>query len=332
METAREYRARIPVSSIHSADIPIVYASRLWKMLIPGDARHKVIDTPKQPAGGGWKKLPQELVDEILGYLVDDLCALEACSLTSKHLFNATRPLVYQRLLCLDSRLEHPKPKGFLFNRQKREPGAFGRLIDADRQGILRYAQRLTFKLKNGSFNPHFYPRDMQEYLPLLRSITKLHTLTLGSFHLHSFVPVFNEHFGMFTHTLRQLDIRNASGTEEELLYIICQFPLLEDLTIVSPATGIVARPGHPVPTIIQSPPLRGKLILVHVDSRELLDGLAGLTGGLNFHSMVLLGCGGGSRVVSVACRHNLTSISYLWPSGGDYGEPTSSVQVCTVA
>jgi len=141
------------------------------------------------------------------------------------------------------------------------------------------------------------------------------------------FIPVFNEHFGMFTDTLQHLGIRNAYSTEQELLYIICQFPLLEDLTIVSPASGIAARPGHPVPVITQSPPLRGELILVRADSRELLDGLAGLLGGLNFRSMVQLECGG-SQVVSAACGRNLMLVTYLWPSHGDDGESNSSILV----
>ena len=178
---------------------------------------------------------------------MDDLRALKACSLICKHLFSATRPPVCQRLLCLGSGSEHPRPKGFLFSHHKREPGAFDQLIDADRLGTLRYPQHITFKPKNASFNPHFNPRDIQKYLSLFRSITKSHTLTIGSFHLHSFVPVFQRTFlGMFTNTLRHLDIRNANGTEQGLSYIVCQFPLLEDLTIVSPAQWDRCAPRSP--------------------------------------------------------------------------------------
>ena len=304
-------------------------ASRLWIKLKPGDTKRRVDDISKQFTGVGWKDLPQELVDEILSHLLDDSSALKACSLTCRSLFGATRPLIHQRLVCLDSRRDPSKAKDYLFSRRKREPGSFDRLIDADRLGILPYTQHLTFKLRNNPGeppSPGFNPRDMQEYLPLLRSITKLHTLTLDTFHLHPFIPVFNEYFGMFTNTLRYLDIRNSHGTEQELLYIVCQFPLLEDLTITSPASGVAANPGRPVPLITQSPPLQGKLVLVHADSMGLLDGLVGFPGGLNFHSVVLFGCGGGSQVVLAAPRHNLTSISYIWPSWDNSGESASSV------
>ena len=315
MRTSRLFPAPVPVHPIdRRADTSALgYASHLWITLTRGDMQRRIDGISKRFTGAGWKNLPQELVDEILGYLLDDLGALKACSLTCKCLFGATRPLIHQRLVCLDSRPDLSKSKGSLFS-YKRIPGAFDQLIDADRSGILPYTQHLTFKPGKDTLNPRFHPRDMRECLPLLRSITKLHTLTLDAFHLHPFVPVISVHFGMFTNTLRHLDIRNAYGTERELLYIICQFPLLEDLTIVSSASGMVGRPAYPIPSITQSPPLRGKLILVRVHSRELLDGLARLSGGLNFRSMVLSRYGADSRVVIAATGHNLRSISFLWP------------------
>jgi len=209
--------------------------------------------------------------------LLDDLDALKACSLTCKFLFGATRPLIHQRLVCLDSRLVHPKPMRSLFSRHKN--GAFERLVDADRSGTIRYTRHLTFKPIVNFPKPSFEPTDMQEYLPRLRLITKLHTLTLtlDTFHVHLFVPIFNEHFGMFADTLRHLDIRNTYGSERDLLFIICQFPLLEDLTIVSPAGEIIADSEHTIPIFTPSPPLRGKLALAWAYSTELSDGLAAI-------------------------------------------------------
>ena len=292
---------------------------------IPDNTHRRVDNLSKRFTGAGWMDLPQELVDEILGYLRDDLAALKACSLTCKHLFGATRPLIHQRL-CLATRLDwmpYPKPKVSLFGRRKRPPEAFGRLIDADRSGLLRYTRHLTFKIEGGPF----VPSNIREYLPHLRSITELHGLTFITFCVYLFIPVFDECFGMFASTLRHLDIRIAHGTEQQLLYIICQFPLLEDLNIVSPVK-VVAYPEHPVPTIIQSPPLRGKLVLAQVYSAELFEGLAALPSGLNFRSLELFRCGG-SRAVLAACGHSVTSISYLWYRwGGAYGVSNYSIHM----
>ena len=274
-----------------------------------GGIQRRIDGISKQFTGAGWKNLPQELVDEILSYLFDDLNDLKACSLTCKHLFGATRPLIHQRL-CLASRPDlttHSKPKRSLFSRRESAPKAFERLIDADRSGLLRYTRHLTFKIGGGSLSP----RTIQEYLPHLRSITKLHGLTLIAFDVHPFIPVFNQYFGMFTNTLRHLDIRNAYATEQQLLYTTCQFPLLEDLTFVSP-TEMAVYPGRPVPMITQSPPLRGKLFLAEVYSGELFEGLATLPGGLHFRSLELFQCEGPQAVLE-ACSHTVTSISYLW-------------------
>ena len=251
MKAARdlgEYQAQSPPRPINGADIHVGFASRAWKKLTHGDILCRVNGISKRFPGAGWKGLPQELVDEILGYLLDNLGTLKARSLTCKSLFGATRHLIHQRLLCVDSRPDPHKPKGSLFTSLKRDPGAFERLIDPDHLGVLCYARHLTFEPKLNSILPHFNPRNMQEYLPYLRSITKLHTLTLDTFHLPPFTPVFNEYFGMFANTLRYLNIRSADCTERYLLYIICQFPLLEDLTIM----GLPDHPPHTLGTPFQ--------------------------------------------------------------------------------
>jgi len=276
--------------------------------------------TPEKFTGGGWKELPQELVDEILGYLLDDLDALKACSLTCKFLFDATRPLIHQRFVCLGSVRVHRKPNGSLLGGRKRVPGVFERLIDADRSGVLPHTRHLTFKPNYTSPYQFFYPGHLQEYLPYLRSITKLHTLALDTFHISPFIPVFNEHFGMFANTLQRLDIRRARGTAQELSYIICQFPLLEDLTIAYPAGLDDAHAGDEIPVITQSPPLRGRLTLIEAGSMELSESLAAFPGGLNFRSLESswpnhLG------PIFAACSHTATSVSYVWPLSGTYGE-----------
>jgi len=282
--------------------------------------------TSKQFTGAGWKKLPQELVDEILGYLLDDPAALKVCSLTCKFLFGATRPLIHRRLAWLGSRPERRKPKISLFSRRKKDLGAFGWLVDVARSGVLRYTQYLTVKLEDKPLSP----RDIQKHLSRPQSITKLHTLTLNIHYLHLFIPVFNEHFGIFTNNLRHLDIRNVNGMERQLLYIICQFPLLEDLTIIHSAGECSAHPERLVPTIMESPPLRGQLVVAQVHSRDLFEGLTVLPGGLNFRSLELRRCEH-PEVIFAGCGHSATSISYLWVLGDFPGESNTSVRACIV-
>ena len=324
MDTARKYPERALIRSSDDADTPVGFASRFWSGLRPVDIRDRISEISRKFTGAGWKNLPQELVDEILGYLLGDLPALRACSLTCKCLLGATRPLIHRRLVCLGSRLERPNQKMSRFSRRRRDPGAFGRLIEADRSDVLRYTQYLTIEVEDGSVSPE----DMEECLRHLRSITKLHTLILSTFHLHLFIPVFNEHFGMSATTLRHLDIRSANGTERQLLYIICQFPLLEDLSIAYSAGERSAHPEPLVPMITaQSPLLRGKLVVAQVRSRELFEGLAAFPGGLNFHSLELRWCEP-PEVIFARCGHAATSISYSWSTGNVTGEPNLSIHV----
>jgi len=316
---------KTPTHPTNGTDIPIGYASRLRIRLTPGGIQRRVDDISKQFTGAGWKSLPQELVDEILGYLLPgNLHTLKACSLTCKRLFGATRPLIHQRLVCLGSRPDPLKPKRHLFGRHRRGRGAFERLVDADRLGILRYTRRLTLRRANGFPGPYFYPRDLQEYLPQLRSIAKLDGLALDSFYLTHFTPGFDDFFGMFPNTLRHLDIRRPYCTEQQLLYFICQFPWLEDLTIVSQATPPDTH--VPIPIIRQSPPLRGKLGLANT-SLELSNGLAALPGGLHFRSIALAPCQH-SQAILAACGHTVTSISYLWLPRCGYRESNPPIQL----
>ena len=321
MKTARgpgEYQTQTPIHPTNSADIPIGYASRLWIRLTPGGIQRKVDDISKRFTGAGWKCLPQELVDEILGCLQGDLDALKACSLTCKLLFGATRPLIHQWLVCLDTRLGYPRPKRSLFGRLRKDPGAFERLADAGRSGVLCYTRHLTFKPTDGHSKPCFCPEDLQEYLPQLRSITKLDSLTLEIFYFPLFTPVFDEYFSIFANTLRHLEIRRPNGSERALLYFISKFPLLEDLTIISPADGFIT---PPVSGITQSPPFRGKLVLASARSRELSEGLAAFPGGLYFRSIALTQCER-PQAVLVACGRTATSVSYLWPRGYHRSKP----------
>jgi len=319
----REYSERVLAHSIDDADAPVGFATLLWRRPRPVDVRDRIREISRQFTGAGWKNLPQELVDEILGHLLDDPPTLKACSLTCKCLFGATRPLIHRRLVCSGSRPERPKPKIPLFSRRKRDSGAFGWLIDVDRSGILLYTQHLTV-----NFRHPLSPKDAQEHLPLLQSITRLHTLTLDIYHLHLFIPVFNEHFGMFTNTLRHLDIQGACGMERQLLYIICQFPLLEDLTIIYLACEGATHSENLVPTITQSPPLRGKLV-AQVHSRVLFESLAALPGGLNFRSLELRWCEVPAAIFA-RCGHTVTSISCL-RSRHAPSESDTSIHACVV-
>ena len=137
-----------------------------------------------------------------------------------------------------------------------------------------------------------------------------------------------HEYFGIFANTLRHFDVRNAHDTTaQRLLYIVCQFPLLEDLSIVSPDEAVV-HPGYPVSTITRSPPFRGKLLLAQMYPGALSEGLATLPGGLHFRSLELIWCRcPGIQAVLTASSGTVASVSYLWPvRDSGYSESNPSI------
>jgi len=75
-----EYQTQTLTRPINDADNLVGSAPRLLINLIPFDIQHRVDDICKQFTGAGWKNLPQEIVDEIFSYLLDNLAALEASS------------------------------------------------------------------------------------------------------------------------------------------------------------------------------------------------------------------------------------------------------------
>ena len=135
-------------------------------MLIAGVAQHRVDDISKEFTGDGWKSPPQELVDAILSYLLDDVETLKACSHTSA---------------CLAQRSATPLGFPLYFCRTGLE-----RLVDAERWDLLRYIQHLTLEVGLGTLSS----KAVQEYLPHFRSFTNLHTLTLDTFHPTPFLPL----------------------------------------------------------------------------------------------------------------------------------------------
>lgn len=305
-------RPRIRVSSDQVAKIT-VRTSQLWKRLLPAISQPKSRPPPPTAEStSGWNRLPPELTDDILGYLSDDLPTLKACSLTCKSMLGSARPLI-RNWLFLASAGDRRSSAGSLKSLLKRSKGRcdlFERLATTDRQGLLQYTQHLVIRM---GCLPHT-PRPLQPYIPYLRSVENLQTLTIDALDIPEFMPTFNKCFGKFANSLRGLDIGHTWDSERQLLRFISKFPSLEDLSIRSRYT-VRSYPGTPPPMPRTSPPFRGHLRLSLVmGSRDLCEALAKLPGGLNFTSLELKGCEEPAAVIT-ACRLTLRSISYTWTS-----------------
>jgi hypothetical protein len=287
------------------------FTFRFWKKSPRAASQRKPQHVPSTvERASGWDRLPPELVDKILGYISDDLPALKACSLTCKTMLDSAHPLIggWLYLTSTRNRKSYGRSMKSLLKRPKKSPDSFERLVAADRQGLLQHTRHLVVRIGLSPLTPEF----LQPSTPYFRSIDKLQTLAIDHLDLRILMPVFNDCFGMFTHSLRGLDIKHVWDTENHLLCFISQFPLLDDLSIRSCyALYLYASSSFSVPQT--SPPLRGHLHLsLIMDSQGLCAALARLPGGLKFTSLELKGCGKPTAILT-ACRSTLRSVSYTW-------------------
>jgi hypothetical protein len=300
----------------------VEFRPRFWKKLLPTASQQK----PEQPlpaaeCANGWNRLPPELVDEILGYLSEDIPSLKACSLTCKVMLASARPLIGSWLYLIPPKVRRPKGRFIksLLKRPKEGSDALERLIAADRQGRLRHIRHLVI----GTGELALIPHSLQSYVPYFLSISNLRTLVIDSLDVSAFMPLFDDCLEMFTHSLRSLDVRHVWDSERELLLFISQFPLLEDLSIRS-CYAIYSFLG-PSPLMVRtSPPFRGHLNLSFImDSQSLCEAMVQLPGGLHFTSLELKGCREPVAILT-ACQFTLRSVSYTWTTvEGEHSSPS---------
>ena len=261
-------------------------------------------------------------------YLSEDLPALKACSLTCKIMLSSVRPLIGSWLCLSPARKRKSKCRSAksLLKRSKRGLGDLERLVDMDHRGLLPHTHHLVLKMGGLSLTP----QSLQPYTPYFISINDLQTLAIDGLDVTAFVPVFNSCLGMFTRSLRSLDIRHIWDSDRQLLWFISQFPLLEDLSIRS-CYALYFFLGPSPPLIRTSPPFRGHLNLsLIMDSQSLCEALAQFPGGLNFTSLELKGCGKPAAVIA-ACQFSLKSVSYTWTTTlSKYRSIPSGLQVLT--
>ena len=285
-------------------------ASRFWKKSFLTAPRHEPQrDLVTADHARGWNCLPPELVDNILGYLSDDLPTLKACSLTCKTMLCSARPLIsgWLTLPPSQNRRLNARSKKSLLKRSKEAPDYL-----AGCQGRFKYTKNLVVRL---DYDLPLARQSLQPYIPHFYSIEKLQTLAIGSLDIRTFMPMFDDCFGMFTRSLRGLSLKDILDPECQLLCFVSQFPMLEDLSIQSCYSG---RPyyGRSPPLPQKTPPLRGHLKLsITANSPGLCTALAGLPGGLNFTSFELeeLKAYGNPEAVIAACQFTLKSVSYTW-------------------
>ena len=257
---------------------------------------------------GDLKGLPCEIVDEILEYLVEDLSALKACSLTCKVLLRSARRIIHRRLRIRGWVRSCPLDEHEI---RAANLADFRPLLVAANCGLTCYTRQLTISL-----GVNFHPKNLLPFLPQFQTLTRVTSLSLLYFHPTPFLPVFEQYFGHLAQQIQSLEFVGPRGSHHSLLYFISRFPNLDDLEL--DLSNSYFPQGQDIPTILSSPTLRGALRIKDARADDLLRAFKRLPSGLRFRSIEFRRCTSiNPNIVIQECASTIQHLTH----GIDYGE-----------
>jgi len=168
-------------------------------------------------------KLPLEIVQMMVAYLIYDRSSLLACSLTCYSWYIAAAPHLHHTLItttcswCPSQRLRWPKP-----------------LWKAHRLGLLPLVRKLQLHAgprhnESGISPKQFDCRIIRRWFGLIN----VQELGIDNLEIPKFIPRIRQFFGHFLLTVRSLALRDPRGSHHQVLYFIGLFQHLEDLKLL---------------------------------------------------------------------------------------------------
>ena len=224
-------------------------------------------------------KLPQDLVEEILSYFIDDIRNLLACSLTCHSWYDATVAHLHHSLTTDDD--ESMKDERY------RWPKPLEKMYELD---LLRLVKRFRIRLhyRDSRFTAEWLDEGNLCYFSALKNLQEL---GIDDLQIPSFMPDLRRCFGHLSPTLRFLALRRPRGSSRQIVYFIGLFPNLQDLRLhYSVLRDKPEKAVDPELVPLSSPPLRGRLSLTFFTREQIVKDMITLFGGLRFHEMDLFG------------------------------------------
>ena len=173
------------------------------------------------------------------------------------------------------------------------------------RHGLIKYIRRIELDLLPRA--PSRAESSTFRYLKDMGPTTSLRSLVLTGY--SAFRLAESTRFAQATSSLVVLELVNPEGTPSDILWFICLFPNLDNLSV----SRYSEKGFKPAPKRGVSPSFRGVLTLKYVDSTwkdGFVQGLLNLPGGLRFHKLVLK-CNRGAESLIRACSGTLRTLFY---------------------
>jgi len=240
-------------------------------------------------------RVPYEIVEKIITYLIHDLYALKACSLTCRSWHAVAVPHIYHTLV-----LGRSAKLKVLSKLHKRGLISFVNIIQVGQ-----------WDGKSAWFAPKvFNPRDLRYF----SSFANVHTLDLQKLEIHRFIPNVERYFGHFSQTLRSIKLYRPCCTPRQQSHFLSLFSNLDNIEICGTDTSpIIPVPDRLVP--FSAPKLRGRLVLRSYNWSWTWEHLIS-AGGLRFRHIDLRDSINCAQVLLDACAETLETLQLFATDG----------------
>ena len=255
------------------------YRTKAWiNEIFSGDVAQ---ETPTAPCSLA-SRLPQEIVEIVVGYLIYDIDSLLACSMTCYSWYIASFPHLHHTFIT--------RPGYCMWNSKLEWPRS---LQGSSKLGLLPFVKKFSIKHSDSFSSPQVFSRKLfnpRRVLHQFSALTNVQELALYRLDIPSFMPCIQQFFGHFLPTVRSLTLACPIGSCRQVLFFIGSFQHLDDLTLYGyepgPWQGGLPNDLTLVPPF--TPPLRGRLEVSRVAVVGLLKDMVHLFGGIRFRHIVL--------------------------------------------
>ena len=228
-------------------------------------------------------RLPQEIVEMIIGHIFYDPFSLRVCCLVCYSWYIAAVRHLHCALVTPTYR-----------NRGNNKLWWSDSFQSMHKLGLFPLVKKLRIQGAGGllaSYGPSTFSPELFDHriLHQFSSLTNIQELRIDFLDIPSFMPKLRCYFGHFLPTLQFLALREPKGSSRQIVFFIGQFQHLDNLTLRYDIHRYQEESGDD-PTLVPpfAPPLQGRLTISCFTRVQILKDMVDMFGGIRFRYMDL--------------------------------------------